>query len=64
MRSLPFVYCSALLLCLCVCGLAGCSQKDKEKAVENTKNAVQKAYDKTTQVLKDVAEGINDAVYK
>lgn len=64
MRSLPLVYYSVLLSCLCVGGLAGCSQKDKEEAVENTRNAVQKAYDKTTQVLKDVAEGINDAVYK
>lgn len=64
MRSLPLVYRSALLLCFYVCGLAGCSQKDKEEAVENTQNAVQKAYDKTTQVLKSVAEGINDAVYK
>ncbi len=64
MKSLGLTYCGALLLCLCVYGLAGCSQKDKKETVENTQNAVQKAYDKTTQVLKNVAEGINDAVYK
>lgn len=64
MRSPPLFYYSTLLLCLCVCGLAGCSQKDKGEAVENTESAVQKAYDKTRQVLKNVAEGINDAVYK
>ncbi len=64
MRSLSFVYFRALLLCLFLYGVAGCSQKEREDAAENTKNAVQKAYDKTTGVLKDVAEGINDAVYK
>lgn len=53
-----------LVLCLCVWFGLGCSKKDNEEAVENTKNAIQTAYDKITGMLKDVAEGINDAVYK
>lgn len=60
-----YQYISAgLVLCLCVCLGLGCSKKDNEKAAQNTENAVRKAYDKITGVLKDVVEGINDAVYK
>ncbi len=64
MKTSEFIYCNTLLLFFCVCGAVGCSQKEKDEAVENTTNAIQKAYDKTTQALKNVAEGINDAVYK
>ena len=63
MKSLLLIYSSVLLLCLCICLGSGCKQK-KEEVAQDSQNAVQKAYDKTTGVLRNVVEGINNAVYK
>ena len=51
----------SLIGCL---ALSGCSEEKTPPVVKDTGNAVEKAYDKTTGALREVAEGVNDAVYK
>lgn len=40
-----------------------CTQKEQEQARDNTSNAVNDAAKAVTGFLRDVADGINDAVY-
>ena len=55
---------TALALCLCLGLCTGCSDKNKtEDNIERAGHSVQKAYDSTTNVIKDVVEEVNDAVY-
>jgi len=55
------VFCAGLLFC------QGCSKEEKPRIKEDIKdaeNSIEKAYDRTTDAMRDVVDGINDAVYK
>ena len=54
----------AMALWALIAVTSSCTKKDVEEAAEDSANAVEKAYDKTTGVMKNAVEGVNKAVYQ
>ena len=54
-----------ILAAVCVLALVsvGCTKKEQQRAQERTSDAVNDAFDATTDVLRNVASGVNNAVY-
>jgi hypothetical protein len=62
----PYTYLFAVYLFLNLLMLCGCAEKDKaaaEKEMEKAGSSIQKAYEKTTDVIRNAVEDVNDAVY-
>ena len=57
----------ALLMMVAVCALVlssiQCKKEEQQRAKDRTENTLNNAFDATTDVLRNVASGINNAVY-
>ena len=54
----------ALLFLLGCLLLSSCTEKKQPQEIKDTQTAVGKVYDTTTNTLREVVEGVNNAVYK
>lgn len=53
-----------IVLCMVVFTLSQCTKQEEQNTRERTAEAVNDAFTLTTNALRNVAEGVNDAVYK
>jgi hypothetical protein len=62
-KKQPYLLILTIVLCALTGTLINCSKKEPQRRVDEVGNPIDEVFNRTKDVLRDVAQGINNAVY-